>query len=129
MRTEIPWRHLDYRLVEHIVSLPPEQRLKNGVTKRVMRDAMKGVLPEKIRTRTSKLGFAVPVEVWIMKNPQIIRKEVENASDSLDFLFSKSQVLKWFDDNTDNELALKNDFLWRLISAGRWVRIFNVRLQ
>jgi asparagine synthase (glutamine-hydrolysing) len=120
---------LDYRLVEHIVSLPPEQRLKNGVTKRVMRDAMKGVLPEKIRTRTSKLGFAVPVEVWIMKNPQIIRKEVENASDSLDFLFSKSQVLKWFDDNTDNELALKNDFLWRLISAGRWVRIFNVRLQ
>ena len=120
---------LDYRLVEHIISLPPEHKLKDGITKRVLRDALKGVLPEKIRNRTSKLGFAVPVELWIMKNPQMVRKELESALDSLESLFNKSKVLEWFDKNINNETALKNDFLWRLISAGRWVRLFNVKLK
>jgi asparagine synthase (glutamine-hydrolysing) len=120
---------LDYRLVEHILSLPADQILKNGITKRILRDAMKGVIPENIRTRTTKLGFAVPVELWIMKNPDLIRKELEPALDSLGLLFNKTELLKWFDSNISNELALKNDFLWRIISAGRWMRLFNVRLQ
>jgi asparagine synthase (glutamine-hydrolysing) len=120
---------LDYRLVEHIVSLPPSHKLKDGITKRVLRDSMKGIIPEKIRIRTSKLGFAVPVELWIMKNPQIVKMELENAIEILQPLFDKDKIMAWFEKNINNEIALKNDFIWRLISAGRWVKLFNVKLN
>lgn len=56
---------LDYRLVEYVFSLPANQKIKHGLTKAVMRNALKGVLPEAIRTRTDKMGFVTPERVWL----------------------------------------------------------------
>ncbi len=117
---------LDYRLVEHVLSLPPEQKLEAGVTKRILRDAMKGIIPEGIRTRTTKLGFAVPVDVWVMKHPAKVREELAGALDYLTAILDKEKILSWFDRNKTNELALKNVILWRIICAGKWVKLFNV---
>ncbi|RJP55269.1 MAG: asparagine synthase (glutamine-hydrolyzing) [Anaerolineaceae bacterium] len=56
---------LDYRLVEFIFSLPEEQKIKNAQTKFVLRNSMKGVLPEPIRARMDKMGFVTPERVWM----------------------------------------------------------------
>ena len=40
LETRLPF--LDYRLVEYIFSLPSEQKIKDGVTKVILRNAMKG---------------------------------------------------------------------------------------
>jgi asparagine synthase (glutamine-hydrolysing) len=56
---------LDYRLVEYTFSLPSDQLIRNGIPKHVYRNAMKGVLPDRIRTRTSKLGFVTPEREWL----------------------------------------------------------------
>ncbi|GMX57713.1 MAG: asparagine synthase (glutamine-hydrolyzing) [Candidatus Yanofskyibacterium parasiticum] len=59
---------LDYRLVEYMARLPLSQKMRNGWTKFVLRQAMKGVIPEKIERRKSKLGFSTPEELWLKKN-------------------------------------------------------------
>ena len=120
---------LDYRLVEHIISLPPDQKLKNGITKRVLRDSMSGILPDKIRTRTSKLGFAVPSDLWVMKYPELVKQELEMALDYLNPIIDKEKVLLWFDKNKGNKLALTNTTLWRIISTGVWIKAYNVSLS
>jgi asparagine synthase (glutamine-hydrolysing) len=51
---------LDYRLVGFALSLPIESKLREGYTKYVLREAMKGLLPEKVRLRKSKRGFSTP---------------------------------------------------------------------
>ena len=56
---------LDYRLVEFILGLPDNYKLRDGITKVVLRRGMTGVLPEKIRNRTDKMGFVTPEEVWV----------------------------------------------------------------
>lgn len=117
---------LDYRLVEHVVSLPPNQKLLNGTTKRILRDSMIGILPEKIRTRKTKLGFAVPYDTWIMKNSDLIRHELSDSLSFLERLLDKNRIINWFDKHNKNELALKNPILWRIISTGKWIRIFNI---
>jgi asparagine synthase (glutamine-hydrolysing) len=117
---------LDYRLVEHIISLPPDQKIKNGITKRILRDSMIGILPEKIRTRTSKLGFAVPTDLWIMNYPELVKKELEISLDYLKPIIDKDKVLIWFNKNKENKIALTNPTLWRIISTGKWVNIFKV---
>ena len=49
---------LDVRLVEFVAALPDDQRWKNGRTKHVLRQAMKGLLPESVRTRPDKAEFS-----------------------------------------------------------------------
>lgn len=56
---------LDYRLVEYTFSLPSDQLIRTGIPKYVYRNAMKGVIPERIRTRTSKLGFVTAESEWL----------------------------------------------------------------
>jgi asparagine synthase (glutamine-hydrolysing) len=51
---------LDVRLIELAVRLPDRLRIDRGVTKVVLRRAMKGRLPEAIVARRDKLGFAAP---------------------------------------------------------------------
>jgi asparagine synthase (glutamine-hydrolysing) len=47
----------DRRLVEFCLSMPAEVKLRDGATRWVLREAMTGVLPEQIRTRTTKAEF------------------------------------------------------------------------
>lgn len=56
---------LDYRVVEFLASLPLDQKLRRGVTKRVLRRAIRGLVPEAIRCRMDKMGFVTPEEVWM----------------------------------------------------------------
>lgn len=62
---EIRMPFMDYRLVNYMFSLQEESKLGGGYTKRIIRDAMKGVIPESIRTRTKKIGIGSPIAEWM----------------------------------------------------------------
>lgn len=55
---------LDHNLVERTLSLPAQQIIHKATTKYMMRQALKDTLPEKIRTRRDKIGFATPWDKW-----------------------------------------------------------------
>ena len=55
---------LDYRLVESVLSLQGSDIIRNGMTKHILREAMKGSLPEAIRMRQDKMGFGTPQDEW-----------------------------------------------------------------
>jgi asparagine synthase (glutamine-hydrolysing) len=61
LESRVPF--LDHKLVEFTARMPDSMKLRGGTTKYVLREAMKGVLPEKILTR-SKMGFPVPIGAW-----------------------------------------------------------------
>jgi asparagine synthase (glutamine-hydrolysing) len=61
---------LDYRLVEFLFSLGPDWKLRRGMTKHVLREAMRGVLPDRVRLRTGKLGFPTPFVAWL-RDPRV----------------------------------------------------------
>jgi asparagine synthase (glutamine-hydrolysing) len=63
LESRVPY--LDFRLVEYIASLPLDQKVRNGVTKIVLRNAAKGIIPESIRCRMDKMGFVTPEEIWM----------------------------------------------------------------
>ena len=55
---------LDHRLVEFAFSLPPGEHLRWLQKKRLLRRAMRGVLPDSIINRR-KRGFSAPVGTWM----------------------------------------------------------------
>jgi asparagine synthase (glutamine-hydrolysing) len=62
---EVRMPFMDYRLVEFCFSLPLESKLGNGYTKRILRDAMKGIVPSEILSRKNKIGIAAPIQQWL----------------------------------------------------------------
>ncbi len=59
---EVRSPYLDYRLVEFLLSLPSDYKIRGGYTKFIARKAFEGVLPPKIVWRRDKLGFPFPQE-------------------------------------------------------------------
>ncbi len=55
---------MDYRIVEFIFSLPNESLVGGGFTKRVLREAVAGIVPEETRTNKVKIGFNAPIVEW-----------------------------------------------------------------
>lgn len=56
---------LDKQLVEFVLNLPARER----VGKRLLKDAMVGIVPKKILGRTDKRGFPVPFVEWAQREP------------------------------------------------------------
>lgn len=54
---------LDHKLVEFTAGLPERMKLRGGTTKYILRESMKGLLPEEILSRP-KMGFPVPIGSW-----------------------------------------------------------------
>lgn len=59
---------LDHRLVSFGARLPGEWKLRDGLNKYVLRQAMEGHIPESARTRHEKWGFPIPKRQWIEKD-------------------------------------------------------------
>ncbi|TXI91480.1 MAG: asparagine synthase (glutamine-hydrolyzing) [Neisseriales bacterium] len=118
---------LDYRLVEFLFSLPSNYKINDGITKRILRDGLKGILPDKISTRMSKLGFATPEEIWVKQNSGLFKENLIYALESCPKIFNKSEVISLFEDIITNKRPF--DFwLWRVISFGTWYNLFKVQL-
>jgi asparagine synthase (glutamine-hydrolysing) len=103
---EIRMPFLDYRLVCYVFSLPMQSKLGHGFTKRILRDAMKGILPEPIRTRKLKIGFNAPLKSWYQHElKEMIRDEVSstaftqshywNGSVIRDFVLEQTKKQSW----------------------------------
>ncbi len=55
----------DHRLFEFAQGLAPEHLMGDAQTKRLLREAMRGVLPEMVRSRWRKQGFLPPHVAWL----------------------------------------------------------------
>ena len=61
---EIRAPFLDWRLVTYVFSLQSSVKIGNGYTKYILRESMQDILPESIRLRKGKIGFASPMVAW-----------------------------------------------------------------
>ena len=118
---------LDVRLVEALLGMPDEYKLSDGITKRVLRNGMQGVLPEKIRLRMDKLGFATPESVWMKDHkPEQFKEYVLRAIESSQGIFKDSLTDEVF---PIIEGRRPYTFLpWKIISFGLWMERFEVEL-
>ena len=58
---------LDHKLIELVATVPANVKFQNGELKRLLRVAFQDMLPQAIRERKDKMGFPVPLQVWMRK--------------------------------------------------------------
>jgi asparagine synthase (glutamine-hydrolysing) len=118
---------LDYRLIELVYSLPSDYKVNKGVTKFILRESLKELIPKKILNRYDKLGFATPQERWFNENQILMRKEIEDASNVLKFYIDKKEILNLYDHSNHTRNKHLNLF-WRIICLNHWVKVFKVSI-
>ena len=111
---------LDHRVVEFAFGLASEMKIKGVETKHILREAMRGVLPEDIRTRKDKLGFrAEPQAAWTIADRHL-DSLVANRTDYEARWFdpeAMAGLLGGSDRSTESELLA-----WRAINVKLWLR-------
>lgn len=122
IETRLPF--LDYRLVEFVFGLPIELKIKEGVTKVILREAMGGILPEEIRNRMDKMGFVTPEAVWFRTTlREQIREIINSKSFSERGFFNIANVKKTFNDHCKGK-ADNHSMIWRCVNLELWLRLF-----
>jgi asparagine synthase (glutamine-hydrolysing) len=83
---EVRLPFLDHRLVEFALSLPSSMLFRDGRSKRVLRDAMRGTVPTEILERRDKVGFMAPWAQWWHDAPVrgALRERLDDARDVVD---------------------------------------------
>lgn len=114
---------MDYRLVEFIAGLPDHFKLCQGLTKRVMRESLRGVLPEDIRQRRDKMGFVTPQSVWLRETAtDWFRRALNEALDTAPDFFDRDRVTAMLDAMIAGRI--KFSFVpWRVITFGKWLNM------
>ena len=115
---------LDHRLVTFIFSLPARQKIRDGWTKHIMRTALKGIIPETIRTRTDKIGFTTPEAEW-HRNELLpyVRDVLGSSKVKKRGLFDTSKLLELVDSHTSGKVDASRS-IWRAINCELWFRQF-----
>jgi asparagine synthase (glutamine-hydrolysing) len=115
---------LDYRIVEYGLSLEPRDLLHRGLSKWVLREAMRGILPPAIVERPGKQGFTTDEVDWLRRGE--LGSEVEAVFRSKTAAdrpyFSPDALLRMLDSHRAGQ---RFEFdLWRAFAVERWLRLF-----
>jgi asparagine synthase (glutamine-hydrolysing) len=103
---EVRMPFMDWRLATYCFGLPDEAKAGGGYSKRILRDAMKGILPEKIRTRTVKIGFQSPLAEWM-------------NGDLGEWMWERVQTKRFLESPAMDGRAIR-DFIAPIQAAKRW---------
>lgn len=112
---------LDHELVEFSFSLPGSYKVAKGMRKRILQDAFRDLLPEKIYRRPKK-GFEVPVAEWL-RGP--LRHRVEGEWLAADLIESQGIFEPQAIEQLKKQLFSSNPGdaharIWALISFQVW---------
>jgi asparagine synthase (glutamine-hydrolysing) len=115
------------QIAEFARSLPEEYLVSPEATgKAVLREAMRGLLPNETLNRKDKQGFPVPISEWLLEMEPWARRWLREA-DQLPFLdqSTMNQVSQRFFGGGKHALA--DAFLmWRWIFVAGWARQFEL---
>jgi asparagine synthase (glutamine-hydrolysing) len=114
---------LDHRLVERTLSLQGDQLISQGFTKRILREAMAGILPPLIAERKDKIGFATPDNDWFREEP--MKSFTHSILDSRSFAnrgyIDQAKALNAFDKHIKKEINIGQE-IWKWINLELWFR-------
>jgi asparagine synthase (glutamine-hydrolysing) len=118
--------YLDFRLVEYLACLPLSLKIRNGWTKYILRQAMKGIIPEKVRLRKDKLAFDTPQDFWIRNEWRDAFIRAFSSDGWLTVFLKRKRLLEEFDAYLRGKSWLSGSFFFRTFILQKWAERFSI---
>ncbi len=118
----------DQDLIELVFSIPSSYKIRKGYTKALQREAMTGLLPESVRLRRDKLGFATPQSAWLIQINPGMKEMIEDlrSTDDLGMVNYPLLMKDWDRIFSDPALGKSRDFVFRLLNYLIWRDRFSI---
>jgi asparagine synthase (glutamine-hydrolysing) len=114
---------LDHELMEFVAKIPSELKLKGRTTKYVLKESLKGILPDQVLYR-EKMGFGVPIDHWFRNELKDMAYDIilgERARSR--GYFRTKTVKKILDEHTSHKWNW-HYHIWDLLMLELWHRMF-----
>lgn len=112
-------------LVNFALSLPEDYLVgDDGTSKRVFRQAMRGLVPDAILDRRDKVGFATPERKWLRKLHPFVERVLQSEAAHIPCLNLDYARAEW-----DAIVSGRHSFsapVWRWINLIEWTRRYEV---
>lgn len=115
---------LDQELVDIALSLPEDAIIRNGWSRWILREALKDVLPDKVRLRRKKIGFTTPEMRWLRKERALVQGILRSPSFCSRPYWDGPSIARAFHAACNGELE-ESPFFWRVLNAEAWMRVFH----
>ena len=122
---EIRVPYVNHVLAEFMMKAPEEACIHNGWTKYIHREILKGLLPDEVRLRRTKIGFEVPEARWLR---ELYNDIINIFSDSIlaqEGILDKDTLLNKFREFKEGKLGDEYArVFWRILFLEKWYRIY-----
>lgn len=115
----------DHRIAEFAICLPPHLLMGEVQTKRLLRESMRGILPESVRMRWNKQGFLPPQALWF-RSPRMLATVRDMVTDAR-FSDGGPWLRKWWDnalDRVDKGQVQLGSAIWQPFMIAAWHKLF-----
>lgn len=114
---------LDQELVELVLGLPAEEIVRGGWSRWIVREALRGALPELVRRRRKKIGFTTPEIRWLRAERARVQGILRSPSFAARGLWDAPAVARAFAACCEGRLE-ESPLFWRLLNVEAWLRVF-----
>ena len=113
-------------LAEFVYSLPEDYLIgQDGVTKKLLRAAMRGIVPDAVLDRQDKIGFETPQRSWLLSNAALVSEAIQQLPEKA--MLRRDALLDEFSKNGLQHIDL--DLTWRLVNLAKWSSIHDISLS
>lgn len=129
MNRGLEWRapFMDWRLVCFALSLSSHSVIREGYTKTVIRKAMRGMLPDEIRTRKSKMALIGPENEGFMKTKNIVLDTIHERFFLDSELWQGPVLAAQIEQAYKEHDYRKVTMLWHCVTAARLQQTFTAK--
>lgn len=116
---------LDPKFVEYGIALDDNVKVRNGYTKAILRDSMKGIMPDNVRLRVDKKGFSIPQEEWFRteKFQKLVMDILTSESFKSRGYIIPEEAIKLYKKHLKGEVNVSKD-IWKWVNLELWFRYF-----
>ncbi|WP_181349492.1 asparagine synthase (glutamine-hydrolyzing) [Thalassobacillus sp. CUG 92003] len=112
---------LDKEVFNVAREIPKDMKIADGTTKRILRQASRGVVPDHVLDR-KKLGFPVPIRHWLKNEMNEWAKHLIRESET-GYLIKKDYILNLLDDHCKGKADYSRK-IWTVLMFMLWHQIF-----
>jgi asparagine synthase (glutamine-hydrolysing) len=114
---------LDYTLIEYVLGLPDEVKYPH-TPKKLLTDAIKGLLPQNI-THRKKMGFEFPWSSWMKNDLKSFCEEKINSLSEREY-FNKNNLQSLWKNFIKGNNQSPYYKLWHLVVLETWIKENNI---
>ncbi|UCF78659.1 MAG: asparagine synthase (glutamine-hydrolyzing) [Candidatus Eiseniibacteriota bacterium] len=114
---------LDHRIVEMAASMPYKHKMRNGVTKYLLRRAAEGRVPASILARRDKMGFPTPIDVWFSRRGAALLNFFDSPDVERRGLLDRARAVEIVKQHVRGKRD-HSPLIWRMLNVELWHSLF-----